>query len=692
MIDTAVIWTCYGRDPRVESDKMAFFQCLKQDLPVVRVFVELITNPSRESRYPFVEGENIRHIKLYGSEVNENMFQKEALQNIGADYCKDCKYLIFVDGDVFSEDLSWYRKIREKLLENPDKLVQGFRTMKDTQDKELDFFSMVGCHKENQWKIKQNPGVCWAMNRSFFEEIEGFNPWCVPGSGDSGFVAEFLNMDSEHLYDKFASLFFWWKNVMRFKEKKGEMDYINVHLIHCFHGTYTERAYIHSRKVADRFGGDIRDLVKINKDGFLEWKNPGCVLQRVFQKWKELIDYETTENIVKKAYIDSNIKIIHTINLNSFINSQRLRQMQDLTLKSIDVAKKINVVLIGCIDQKDEFNLQKNWKIEKLNRNAITEFGFDKDLPFLKDVLDSGAKYATYDDWLIYTNTDCPISQDFYENLRKSSANAVIYYRQELPQMISEPEDLSKYFTDLAINGMDGFAMRGWVYQKYRELIPDFVLGGPEWDSCMFQLLRIYVNHIQLNVNDLYHVSHKLEWNYSNKAARHNLREREEHNCHNNKISDLKDFTNQKERENRLDTSVIIISDNNNPLDVCKVNEKIIKTVCQTMHALIVVVEKVSNLSYTKYPLLERYSFIEHVRVLDKGINTEDLYQKGILHSKKCKYIFILGVCNPKNKNWLIRARLKLVRDQNGEIFTNEDGVECHGITKDVYNRNGLKI
>ncbi len=692
MIDTAVIWACYGRNPRVESDKIAFFQCLKQDLPVVRVFVELITDPSRESRYPFIEGENIRHIKLYGSEANENMFQKEALQNIGAQHCKECKYLIFVDGDVFSEDLSWYRKIREKLVGNLDKLVQGFRTMKDTQDKDLDFFSMVACHKENQWKIKQNPGVCWAMNRSFFEEMEGFNPWCIPGTGDGGFVAEFLNMDSDHLYDKFASLFFWWRNAMRFKEKKGVMDYINVHLVHCFHGTYTERAYVHSRRVADRFGGDIKDLVKITKDGFLEWKYPGCPLQRVFQRWTELVDCETTEEIVKKAFVDSNIKIVHTINVSSFLNSQRLRQVQDLTLKSIDVAKKTNVILVGCINQEDKFSLKNNWKIENLNRNAITELGFNKDLPFLKDIFDSGAKYAGYDDWLVCTNTDCPISQDFYENLRKSSANAVVYYRQELPQMIFEPKDFSNYFTDLAINGIDGVAMRNWVYQKYRELIPDFVLGGPEWDSCMFQLLRIYVNHVQLNINDLYHISHQLEWDYSNKAAKYNLREREENNYHNNKISDFKDFTDQNEKKNRLDTAVIIISDNNNPSNVCKINEKIIKTICQTMHVLTVIVEKVENLSYTKYPLLERYPFIEHIKVLDKKIKTEDLHQKGIVCSEKCKYIFILGDCKPKNKNWLIRAREKLVHDKNGKIFTKEDGVECYGITKDFYNREGFKI
>ena len=127
--DTAVILVNFGNDPvRIAASTKAIREQWKQDLFVDFYLVELLID-DQESLYPPEILSQLCYIPIQGDDANRDLFQKEPLMNLGwrtALKRGNYDYFIFLDSDLYSQRLDWFRQIRAKLREHPSRSVQGF--------------------------------------------------------------------------------------------------------------------------------------------------------------------------------------------------------------------------------------------------------------------------------------------------------------------------------------------------------------------------------------------------------------------------------------------------------------------------------------------------------------------------------------------------------------------------------------
>ena len=203
-------------------------------------------------------------------------------------------------------------------------------------------------------------------------------------------------------------------------------------------------------------------------------------------------------------------KIIHVVNL--FIPAQKnqsLYHRTSLTLESIEQAAKSSscVQLLGC----SSVALKKHgWKTRILIRNAANTIQHTKDFLFLKDMLDAAAELASDSDYIVYSNLDCPITNDFYNNLLEDNSDIVEYIRRDCPSAKSL-EDLFKGESWPYTTGRDAFAFKKKTYLSIREYIPDFIIGEPHWDTALSGICQ-KLHTTTENIKDVYHIDHPKEW------------------------------------------------------------------------------------------------------------------------------------------------------------------------------------
>jgi hypothetical protein len=71
--------------------------------------------------------EKIQYIRIYGTDKNKYLFQKEHLWNIAAKMAKHEK-LMFIDSDISpSSDVDWFKKVYDAL--DKGLFTQGFSTI-----------------------------------------------------------------------------------------------------------------------------------------------------------------------------------------------------------------------------------------------------------------------------------------------------------------------------------------------------------------------------------------------------------------------------------------------------------------------------------------------------------------------------------------------------------------------------------
>jgi hypothetical protein len=283
--DTAVIVGVFGNDPaRLNANITGLREQFRQDLYTDVYLVELLPFGAATNYPPDVISQ-VHHLPVHGDAANLELFQKEALQNYGwrealrrAPY----QHFIFVDADVYATDTAWFRRIRARLCQDPSAAVHGYRTLRDTVDENLHYCSLGAAFVlGEQTGLPLNPGVCWGLHRALLEAGGGFNPFCIDCGGDSAFVAEYLNT-SRTQYDPWLYQWDWYLEIERPLPFHAGLDCVTVDLNHVHHGYLKERHYDGFRYAMNALP-PLRNFIRLDDRGLLEWKDPACAERRVLQ-------------------------------------------------------------------------------------------------------------------------------------------------------------------------------------------------------------------------------------------------------------------------------------------------------------------------------------------------------------------------------------------------------------------------
>jgi len=205
-------------------------------------------------------------------------------------------------------------------------------------------------------------------------------------------------------------------------------------------------------------------------------------------------------------------KVVHAVNYLDplALPSGSLKNRTTLCLKSIKKANKTNVKLVGC---SAEGHRGQGWTQHSLSRSSHSEFGCPKRLAFLKDMLDAACNHCKENDYIFYSNLDCPLSPDLYQNLLSQNEDIVEFFIRDvnatnLKSLFNNPYVIKR-------TGVDGIAIKKGVYLALRDYIPDFFIGEPHWDTTVSGIFKKF-HHSVHNTQDLYHVHHERAWDTTN--------------------------------------------------------------------------------------------------------------------------------------------------------------------------------
>ena len=207
-------------------------------------------------------------------------------------------------------------------------------------------------------------------------------------------------------------------------------------------------------------------------------------------------------------------KIAHVVNF--FIPNRKNKSLYHrtkLTLQSLEEAAAScqNVDLIGCSIKQEK---RAGWIMKQMDRSAISELGHAKDFLYLLDMLDAAAELVNDDDYIIYSNFDCPVSAQFYHNLLSINEDIVEYIRRDC----EKKNTLKEIFAGESwpyITGRDAFAFKKKTYLSLRQYIPDFIIGEPHWDTALSGICQ-QLHQTTENTSDLYHIEHDITWDNNN--------------------------------------------------------------------------------------------------------------------------------------------------------------------------------
>lgn len=299
--DTACIMVHYGNDEiRINAIRKNLKMLQQQDLNTHYIFVEMVDG---ETCFPELKkNPKFKHIIIQSNDSNKNLWQKEALMNIGVKE-SESDYIIFVDSDVHSLKPDWFRRIRNKLREEPMKMVQGFRTCRDTdQPIEHSFVSEAAHIVFNyQCDLMHNPGMVWGITKRLLELNDYVNPYMIYGGGDSLFMYEYMDQNRDNKLDPcWISTFSKIGNIKRKLPYQAKIDCVDDDILHCNHGKVGSRNYKTRHYMTGYFTKEIKELVKINDVGLLEWIDPNCPERKMCMKRYEMGSIYAVRDICSK--------------------------------------------------------------------------------------------------------------------------------------------------------------------------------------------------------------------------------------------------------------------------------------------------------------------------------------------------------------------------------------------------------
>ncbi len=287
--DTAVIVVSFGSEPRRRKSLcQALEQQLQQDLDCTTYVLDLLPDDSQADIPPALF-ERIRYQRRSLATEHQYLFLKESLFNAAWQWARqehDYSYYLFLDADIYCLSCKWLRHLRERLRENPNRAVQGYRSICDPLDPAFAYNS-VGAYftLQDHSDLPLNPGLCWGLHRSVLERGAGFNPWCPEGAGDSAFVIEYLSYPDQS-YEPSLLDFRWFAEIFRELPFRAAIDAIPFDLLHAYHGPAELRQRQSLREHLDQLP-PLRESLQLDELGILRWKTCSGQHYEALKSWFE---------------------------------------------------------------------------------------------------------------------------------------------------------------------------------------------------------------------------------------------------------------------------------------------------------------------------------------------------------------------------------------------------------------------
>lgn len=201
------------------------------------------------------------------------IFQKEALLNLVAfDLPKEVKFVAWIDADVMFTNLKWAAQTVEAL--EHFKAVQLFTRCIFTDKEGRPSFAWQGTGATGKMDLtKAHPGFGWAARREFWD-VGGLYPYAVTGAGDVMIAAALQGCGLPKSFeeslgaDRGGNTFLKWNTAVH-GWSRNEVGYLGGDLIHEYHGSHKDRAYVERKDALKGFiaGRDVR----MRPDGVLQW-------------------------------------------------------------------------------------------------------------------------------------------------------------------------------------------------------------------------------------------------------------------------------------------------------------------------------------------------------------------------------------------------------------------------------------
>ena len=139
-----------------------------------------------------------------------------------------------------------------------------------------------------------------------------------------------------------------------------------------------------------------------------------------------------------------------------------------------------------------------NWNTVRYSRyvRSAREIGDRRDLPYLKDVLRFGMATLNGDEILVLTNDDTSIHVSCDAEIRRIMRRSVaassrrVDFSGDPVEWCLRPVEEIQLFDERHI-GRDLFAFQVDWLRRHLDMIPDMILGAPDWDLCMAAIVRM---------------------------------------------------------------------------------------------------------------------------------------------------------------------------------------------------------
>jgi len=256
--------------------------------------------------------------------VNSNslMFYKEQLINkleriVPEKYTK----IVTLDGDIMFDAPDWLDQV-SIALDTYDVIQPYDRACWLTPDnKRIGSWKYgyayalkenVAIHKHNV--NSYHPGFAWAFKRKIFQDLGGFFPNAVVGSGDGVFAFNFLKggipsywkymmtLGRKNIFD--IILEDWEAYHENFKRVNPKIGYVKIRAMHLFHGLRMNRQYVsrYSYSPIKVVGKSWNDIFSTNKDGLTEFIEPSMrkSLYKYFKTRNEDIPLDVAMKTLKR--------------------------------------------------------------------------------------------------------------------------------------------------------------------------------------------------------------------------------------------------------------------------------------------------------------------------------------------------------------------------------------------------------
>lgn len=275
-----------------------------------------------------------------------------------------------------------------------------------------------------------------------------------------------------------------WKNgekVGRMERAKG-FGYFQMFNFNCF----SNSNFLYSEKYEDASYSDLefRDRFKIKR----ELDTYVVHLGETNQNWS---------GRVSKIFTNDTSNLVFSLLKNlQFYNKSEIQYKNDIIDNNQFI---IHVTSLYKDDDKDynrrSILAQSTWKklyeSQKIIPTTINEDIYNKEIPKIKDLFESGYNMCLNDnDIIMYTNSDICLTEDLYQKVVEScnKYECTFSFRKDFVMlngpMSKDMVDNAKYSNgSVKPKGADLFAVTKSWWEKWRDYLPDDqVIGRPTWD------------------------------------------------------------------------------------------------------------------------------------------------------------------------------------------------------------------